>query len=256
LLSDSSLTVVCAVTNVVLAHFQIDPALHILFGPVFSRNGKFAYVVGQFPQTMSDTAELEVISTATRKVVARTEIGPFEYPQSLAISRDGKKLYVSSENAAAGPNNLVGEVSTFSARTGKLLTALQIPTGTVQSLTVPPDGREVYGILEPFSSPFCSTVMIIDPATDNLIDRVPLGEIAYNLQFTPSGRAYWLNGVTLSNQESFLEARSRERNRIIHKIESLPGATNPGFDVFVIEPMARDHQPSRPRGATELAPSD
>src|ERR1043166_1015953 len=110
-------------------------------------------------------------------------------PEQFAISKDGKLLYVSNEDAAG--------LSFVDPSNGNVLKT--VPTGREpEGVTLSPDGKFVY-----VTSEDEGTVAVVDTAAQNVVKRIPVGRRPRGIVFLPDGsRAY----VTNEN-----DARSEER---------------------------------------------
>ena len=105
------------------------------------------------------TAELLVVDPKARKIVAAIDNeGTGHW---LAMLPDESKIYVANKNDKPF-------VSVIDLKARKLVGRIDAPNGT-QGITVSPDGRHV--IAADFSQPL---LLVIDPATDKVVDRVTI----------------------------------------------------------------------------------
>jgi YVTN family beta-propeller protein len=96
----------------------------------------------------------------------------------IGILPDGTKIYATNKND--GPF-----VSVIDLKTRKVTSKIPVPGGT-QGVAVSPDGRRV--VIMASAEP---TALLVDPATDTIVDRLPLqGQKtgAYKVYFSPDGR--------------------------------------------------------------------
>jgi YVTN family beta-propeller protein len=90
-------------------------------------------------------------------------------PETIAVSPDGARLYVASEDS--------GRVVAMDARSGGVIGAVEIG-GEPEGAAVSPDGRLVVATSEEDSM-----AAVIDPASLRLLRRVPVGQRPRNVMF-------------------------------------------------------------------------
>src|SRR2546423_3662554 len=118
---------------------------------------------------------IAAIDTASGEVVASYNVG--SDPEQLAVSRDGKRLYASNEDA--------GTASVKDIETGKLIATL-ITGIEPEGVTISPDGRWVYVTAET-----SNTVSVIDAQTNQVAATFMVGSRPRDAAFSPDGaRAY------------------------------------------------------------------
>jgi len=96
----------------------------------------------------------------------------------IGILPNGSKLYATNKND--GPF-----ISVIDVKAGKLVSKIDVPGGT-QGIAVSPDGKQVIVMASANS-----TALVIDPATDKIIDRVTLKDQkggAYKVYYSPDGK--------------------------------------------------------------------
>jgi len=109
----------------------------------------------------------------------------------IGILPNGSKIYATNKND--GPF-----ISVIDVKSGKLTSKIQVPGGT-QGVAVSPDGKQV--VVMASAEP---TALVIDPATDAIVDRVTLKDqkgAGYKVYYSPDGK-YLLTmnlGSTLIN---------------------------------------------------------
>jgi DNA-binding beta-propeller fold protein YncE len=107
------------------------------------------------------------------------------YVQGLALSPDGRTLYVS--------RGYLGDVAAFDIASRRLLWRLEVNGLRADHLALSPDGRRLF-----VSALTANEVQVIDTATHSFVGTFPTGDWAHVLEFTPDGR-YIVNG-SLGNQ--------------------------------------------------------
>jgi DNA-binding beta-propeller fold protein YncE len=109
----------------------------------------------------------------------------------IGILPNGSKIYATNKND--GPF-----ISVIDVKSGKLISKIDVPGGT-QGVAVSPDGKRVVVMASADS-----TALVIDPATDKIVDRVALKDQkggGYKVYYSPDGK-YMLTmnlGSTLVN---------------------------------------------------------
>ena len=120
--------------------------------------------------------KLLVIDPKTRKMTAAIDTGGTTH--WIGILPNGTKIYATNKND--GPF-----VSVIDLNTGKVSTKIPVPGGT-QGVAVSPDGKRV--VVMASTEP---TLLVIDPSTDTIVDRVTLQNQktgGYKVYFSPDGK--------------------------------------------------------------------
>lgn len=182
---------------------------------------------------------LSVIDLERRAVVDTFDLGEFTKPHGMAVSADGRRLWVTCEGAQA-----VLELDTASGkivsswRTGQEVSHMLVPTpderklyianirsgtasvidraaGTVttvvtgegaEGIDVSPDGGEVW-----VTNRAAQTVSVIEVASDSVIATFESGgQMPIRVKFTPDGREAWISNAR-SNALTVFDARTRQR---------------------------------------------
>ncbi len=107
------------------------------------------------------------------------------YVQGLALSPDGRTLYVS--------RGYLGDVAAFDIGTHRLKWRLEISGVRADHLALSPDGKRLF-----VSALTANEVQVIDTTTHSFVGSFPTGDWAHVLAFTPDHR-YIVNG-SLGNQ--------------------------------------------------------
>ena len=181
---------------------------------------------------------LSVLDLATRAIKDTFELGAYAKPHGIAVSRDGKRLWVTCEDSKA--------VLELDAATGKVLKAwttgqetshmivpsmderrlfvanIRSGSATVierasdrvttvvtapgaEGIDVSPDGREVW-----VTNRADSSISVIDAQGDTVIARLESGgKFPIRVKFTPDGREAWVSCLQ-SNAVVVFDARTRE----------------------------------------------
>jgi YVTN family beta-propeller protein len=139
---------------------------------VFSPDGSLAYVTTE--------TSIAVISTATGKV---TRVIPdlAGSPQGIAVSPDGKTLYVTNPDA--------GTVLVLNAATGRPR-ALIKAGAEPYSVAVTPDGAAAY-----VADMNSDTAVAISTATNKIIATIPTGTLPGSVGVVPDGSQVWIGNV-------------------------------------------------------------
>jgi PQQ-dependent catabolism-associated beta-propeller protein len=128
---------------------------------------------------------IAAIDTASGEVVATYDVG--SDPEQLAVSRDGKRLYASNEDA--------GTASVTDIETGRLIATLVVGIEP-EGVTISPDGRWVYVTAET-----SNTVSVIDAQANRVAATFMVGSRPRDAAFSPDGTRAFVTtemGRTLS----------------------------------------------------------
>ena len=149
--------------------------------------------------TVVDQAALKVLGTINVTPDGKTPQDPAQaaiypllvgskgvnYVQGLALSPDGRTLYVS--------RGYLGDVAAFDIASRRLLWRLEVSGVRADHVALSPDGSRLF-----VSALTANEVQVIDTATHSFIGSFPTGDWAHVDEFTPDGR-YIVNG-SLGNQ--------------------------------------------------------
>lgn len=207
-----------------------------------SNYGSFAvFREGERPQ-MQPGSTLTVFDLKERKVKATYDLGEFRQPHGVAVSRDGKLIWVTCEGTQA--------VLELDAATGKILrhwkteqnvSHMVVPTrdekklyvanigsGTVtvinratnavksiatgqgtEGIDVSPDGKEVWVANREMQQP-AGTITVINAATDAILATFSSGgQMPIRVKFTPNGKEVFVSNAR-SNSVTVFDAASRK----------------------------------------------
>jgi DNA-binding beta-propeller fold protein YncE len=146
-------------------------------GIVFSPGGKTAYVVagtlGATPPTLLDPATIIPVNTATNRPGRPIRLSQGE--SDIAISPDGKTIYVDSGGAGGRPS-YVTPIDTAARTPGR---PIQVSTGAT-TMTITPDGRTLYVAGS-------KTITPISTATNTAGQPIHIGNGTNQMVITPDG---------------------------------------------------------------------
>jgi DNA-binding beta-propeller fold protein YncE len=163
--------------------------------------------------------EIDIVDVAARKIVGTIDVAPYRAPHGIQIDPGGGTLYVACDldrkllvidpktrrikaaidtegtghwiaMLADGSKLYVVNktdkpfISVIDLRSSKMIGKIPAPNGT-QGIAASPDGKRVVAMDN--SEP---VLIVIDPATDSVIDRVPLKDQTkggYKVYYTPDG---------------------------------------------------------------------
>jgi YVTN family beta-propeller protein len=167
--NDSTVTVINAMTNTVIAAMQVGPPFTFpAAGAVaVSPDGSKVYVTNQTSDTVS------VINTATDTVTATIPVGD---SISVAVSPDGSKLYIPNRG---------NHTAIVDAATNQVITSTDFIGGGQAGVSVTPDGRKVY-----VANYAADTVTVIDGMTYAILGTIPVGSepLAFGIFIQPAPR--------------------------------------------------------------------
>ncbi len=151
---------------------------HVPRGIAMSPDGRKLYVTNAWSDTVS------VIDTNTRDVVRSLPTG-FE-PSGVVVDRAGTSLYVA--------NRLSNDISVIDLKSGQEIKRLLAGRGA-SYLTISPDGKWIYCThIYPnpgaFRTPPSSEITVIDTASQTVVERKPLHNVAgmFHLAISADGK--------------------------------------------------------------------
>jgi len=185
---------------------------------------------------------ISVVDVARQEVISTIGLEEFKRPHGMAISRDGRRLYVTVE-----ANQAVIEIDTAAERisrtfateqrvshmcvltgSGKKLyvanigsesvTVIDLDEGAVsqiavgdgpEGIDVSPDGRFVW-----VANRSGGDIMVIDTKTDEVVHRMESGDFPIRLKFTPNGKKVLVSNLN-GNEIAVFDAESREKIGVI-----------------------------------------
>ena len=189
---------------------------------ILSADHKFAYVPiygdGVYGKNPNPGHEVDVVDLAQHKIIRKIDIAPHRAPHGIQIDSAGliyvtcdldRQVLVIDPQAGAIRATIENEgtghwiallpdasklyvankddrkfISVLDLKARKLTGRIPVPNGT-QGITVSPDGKRVLAM--DLADP---TLIVIDPATDTVIDRIPVEgqKRVYKVYYSPDGR--------------------------------------------------------------------
>ena len=124
-----------------------------------------------------DDDTMSLIDTATNQVVG-SPIPTGNGPDSIAISPDGKTLYVTSGD---------GDITVVNTQTNQVVTTISgLPP--LETIAISPDGKTAY-----VSSPNEDVVVVIDLQTNQVVGSpIKVGEAPIGVAFSPDGKVVYV----------------------------------------------------------------
>jgi YVTN family beta-propeller protein len=212
-LLDQSISVIDTGTNTLIATVPVS-----IFPYDVKVAGKKVYVTNCTAQCSSSSpGTVTVLDAATNKVIATISVAPTTNAPGLAVSPDGRRVYVTNEisdnvpvidtatdtviatipvgdstSAAVSPDgtkvyipNRGNHVAVVDAATNEVITSTGFINGGLFGVSVTPDGRKVF--VANFDA---NTVTVIDTATDAVVAAIPVGvqPIAFGVFIQPAPR--------------------------------------------------------------------
>ncbi len=150
---------------------------------------------GEVYVTCEDKGEVFAISPDQRRVLAIIDTGG--RPRSVAFLPDGSRAYVACENG--------GYVAVIDAKTHKLLSKIQLPTGSLPMGTaISRTGKDLW-----VSTGRANAVAVVDPEKNTIATTIPVGNRAWGIALSPDGsKLYTANGA--SDDVSIVDVKARK----------------------------------------------
>ena len=171
-----AIRVIDAATNSVIKTIS-TPGTFNAFQAAFSPDGSRAYISQQrFPTATTPTmAVLTIVDVGTSTVVDTVVLGSADNggnagTDGVAMSPDGKKVYVMSFLIPAGAPFFTSQVTVVDAATNAI--AATIPVGADGGISITPDGGKLYVV-----NASANEVSVIDTATNAIVATVPVGAL-------------------------------------------------------------------------------
>ncbi|MGA9190006.1 MAG: PKD domain-containing protein [Methanosarcina sp.] len=162
--------------------------------------GPYAYIANSGDNNVS------VIDTATDKVTAMIPVG--NYPRGVAVTPDGKKVYVTNY------------YNIFIIDATKNKVTATIPVGNYPSgVAVSPDGKRVYMPHSDMGNSSNNTILIIDTATNEVTATIPVGISPTGVAIAPDGsKVYVANSGSYPSYEGTVSVIDTATNTVIATI--------------------------------------
>jgi YVTN family beta-propeller protein len=218
---------------------RVDTTITVGEGPraiAVSPDGRFAYVSNYGLSAEDPGRTVSVIDVPARRLVSTISLEGYLRPCGLALARDGRRLYAAIESRQA-----VLEIDAEDGRISRVfatlqerdhavalaadesrlyvtnagsssLSVIQLETGSVsrvavgrdpEGLTLSPDGRFLW-----VANHGDGTVMVLDTASDRVVDTLATGRGPESVAFTPDGRRALVSN-SLGNDVAVFDAGTR-----------------------------------------------
>ncbi len=189
--SDSgTISVIDTAARAVVATIQLDAEPAAI---AITLDGRSAYVTHPGLGTA-----VSVIDTSTNAV---SDFSAGWSPQSLAISPDGSRLYVTN-SFHPDPGVDTDTVTVVDTGTQSVVATIQLPAKSEpEGIAISPDGAHAYVV-----NNGGGTVSVIDTASSAIVTSIPVGAYPSSIALTADGLAYVTNN--LSNTVSVIDTRS------------------------------------------------
>lgn len=184
--AENEIDIIDTATNKVSATLSFSYDLQPLVQPnsvVFSPDGKRAYVVINEINNLSigGNGIVLVIDRASHVIVKTIVVG--EFPWSVAITPNGKHLYVT--------NSIDGTVSVIDTTTLSVVYTTPVIAGQTFGLATTPDGKYVYVMGGNVGG---SAALVMDTATNAITTTIPMPSAAW-VAITPNGKFAYVTDV-------------------------------------------------------------
>jgi large repetitive protein len=214
-----SVTVVKASTGATLATIPVGYGISAM---VITPNG------GKLIAESYDYAyESHLVAIDTTTLAVTMEIGFASALGPMAISPDGKTLYVTSLFGAQ-PGLVVLDSAFLTVKT-------TIPITTAVSVAVTPDGQYAYVPNFGMNGPYNPNVAVVDTATNTVVTNIPIGTTELNpalIQISPDGSMAWVSEFALyTNVQPVINVIQTSTNQVVGSIGLLANAA-PGAMIF------------------------
>jgi YVTN family beta-propeller protein len=217
---------------------------------ILSADHKLAYIPiygdGVYGKNPNPGHEVDVVDLTAHRIVRRIDITPHRAPHGIQIDAAGmlyvtcdldrQVLVIDSQSGAVratidteGTGHWIGIlpdasklyvankddrrfISVLDLKARKMVGKIPVPNGT-QGIAVSPDGRRVVAMdmVDP-------TLIVIDPATDTVIDRIPVEgqKRVYKVYYSPDGRKLLTMSSSPDQINIFDAANLRGAQRVVN----------------------------------------
>ena len=172
---DNTISVIDLELKRVTATIPIPPGPH---GMVITPDNRWLYVASDGASTVS------VIDTVTDKLVENIDVG--KNPHGVAVTRDGKYVLVAVYDTDS--------IAFIDTATRKVIGS--VPVGKPHNIAIHPNGRVAYAGSQ---VPGRFSLAVIDLATRQLTENVPLEKTPRGLEFDPNGRRLYITQAGLDS---------------------------------------------------------
>ncbi|MBI3636202.1 MAG: hypothetical protein HY216_08310, partial [Candidatus Rokubacteria bacterium] len=134
----------------------------------------------------STSANVSVIDVGSASVI-ETVISSFNQPVSVAVSPDGRRVWV--------PNQGSNSVYVLDTTTDTLAAAVNLGTGAAPvAVAVSPDGTRAW-----VSNSGANSVSVIDTASYAVIATIDIGSVPYGIVVSPNGQRVYVVDLTANS---------------------------------------------------------
>lgn len=163
----------------IINKIKLPPAVD---GAIYNPVNKYYYVEGGGENPKGDTHLIHIIDTKTFKLVGDIPL-PGNHSEAMAVSRDGKKLYVN----LTGPK----QVGVVDLATLKLIATWPIPDAEVPNSMVldEPNHRLFIATRKP------ARFFVYDTDTGKVVDTQPTAEMNDDMWFDPARKRIYVTGT-------------------------------------------------------------
>lgn len=176
LAGEQRLAVIDTATRTVIEKVYVDSPYRVAVSP----NGKFAYVTVVGSLSSDGVA---VFDTATNTVVKTIPLT--SPPEGIAVSPDGKKVYVAQQSA--------GSVVVIDTATQAVTKTITGDFGAPYEIAFSPDGKSAY-----VTDVVSGKLSVINVATDTFSSTVTIGVNPFGVAVSPDGSTVYVTDVASS----------------------------------------------------------
>ncbi len=151
-------------------------------------------------------ADYHKLTDRERAAARRQGLGEFAFPAGIAVTPDGKRLYVAE--------NLTHKVAVVDLATRQVMTKIAVGEYPYDC-EISSDGARVY-----VSNWGSRTVAVIDPANNQVVNNIPAGDHPNDLELTRDGRVLYVANAN-SNTVSVIDTAQMK------EIEAISTALHP-----------------------------
>jgi YVTN family beta-propeller protein len=151
-------------------------------------------------------AEYHKLSDRERAEARRKGLGEFAFPAGIAVTPDGKRLYVAE--------NLTGKVAVVDLGARQVITKIAVGEYPYDC-EISSDGGRVY-----VSNWGSRSVAVIDPASNQVVNNIPVGDHPNDLELTRDGKTLYVANAN-SNTVSVVDTAQMK------EIEAISTALHP-----------------------------
>jgi YVTN family beta-propeller protein len=166
---------------------------------------------------------VSVIATAINTVIATIPVGPFgvNFPFGVAVSPDGRTVYVVSQSLPAGP----GTVSVIATASNMVTATIPVGIGP-NGVAVTPDGSKVYVV-----NSNSNNVSVIATASNTVTATIPVGTFPFGVAVSPDGHKVYVVNSNSNNVSVIATASDTVIGSPI-----VVGNSPSAFGVFITDP--------------------